>query len=471
MKTIMTSFLIVLCASTVFATGGVKVNGDLTLAKEPSDPIRVLYFSNGTSQYSGQPWSYNNLDLYYLGGKIGIGTTNPSTELEVNGTVKANILQGNGAGVTNVTAATVVDGAITNAKITGPISAAKLDLSSVQKKYGKVAVVAQSGGDYTDPVTAMNSITAWCDFPSAVNPCLLKIMPGVYDIGAGTLIMQQYIDIEGSGENTTVITGTVGGNTAYPPPNGVVNGASNAEIRLLTVSNAGTSGAYFAAMVNTTASPKMTNVTLTATETGGLYHYGVYNNTSSPSMNNVTATASGATYPCGIKNDASSPSISNVIASASGGTNSYGVLNVNSSSPSMNNVFASVSGASGNYGIENISSSPTMNNVTATASGGITNIGMNNTSSSLAMNNVTARGTGGTNNYGLYNFASSGSYTILIDRSTFEGTTSSIYNYPNFTLKIGASKLSGGPATVSGTYICVGVYDGDTYLALNATCQ
>lgn len=46
--------------------------------------------------------------------------------------------------------------------------------SVYQTKYAKVAFVAQSGGDYTDPVSAMSAVDTWCGTPSASNPCLLK---------------------------------------------------------------------------------------------------------------------------------------------------------------------------------------------------------------------------------------------------------------------------------------------------------
>ncbi len=72
--------------------------------------------------------------------------------------------------------------------------------------YANVAVVAKSGGDYTDPVDAMNNVAAWCGTPSASNPCLLKIMPGIYDIGANTLTAIDFVDIEGSGINNTAIS-------------------------------------------------------------------------------------------------------------------------------------------------------------------------------------------------------------------------------------------------------------------------
>lgn len=73
--------------SSAFSAGGVKINGDLTLVKETIDPLRVLYFSNGSSQFSASPWSLNNSDLYYLGGNVGIGKV-PTSPLDVNGDIK-----------------------------------------------------------------------------------------------------------------------------------------------------------------------------------------------------------------------------------------------------------------------------------------------------------------------------------------------------------------------------------------------
>ena len=426
----------------------------------------------------------------------------------------AGVLTGSGAGLTNLNASNLTSGTVPDARLS----------ATVQKKYGKVAVVAQSGGDYTSPITAMNGIAAWCGTPSASNPCLLKIMPGVYDIGGSTVIMQQYVDIEGSGEKVTTISGSVN-NASSPPANGVVNGASNAEIRFLTVKNTG-SGAYVPALLNTNASPKLTNVTasasgatnhnigvynysssptiinVTSSASGGTSSFGVYNSSSSaPAMSNVTASASGGTYSnFGVYNSSSSPAMSKVTASASGeGTYfNHGVFNI-SSSPTMSNVIASASGATNdNYGVYNLSSSPAMTNVTASASGGSSSFGVYNSTSAPIMTNVTASASGGTynsygvrndsssptmsnviasakngatTNYGMYMYSSSGTYTTLIDRSTFEGSTNSIFNAAGFNLKIGGSKLTGGAVNAVGTYTCVGVYNGDTYTALGPTCQ
>ena len=327
----------------------------------------------------------------------------------ISGTANINI-SGNAATATTATTATTANSVVVNGVF--PVNIAF---------YGNVAVVAPSGGDYTNPATAMGAYNSWCGTPSATNPCLLKIMPGVYDIGTSTVVMQPYIDIEGSGQNVTVITGTVSSGS-LPSTNGVVNGANNAEIRFLTVKNTG-SGTYVAAILNSSASPTMSNVTATAS--GGTFdNYGVYNSSSSPTMSNVTATASGGT-------------------------------------------------GSANYGVYNSSSSPTMSNVTATASGGTgsANYGVyNSSSSSPTMTNVTATGKDGTNNFGL---SVGGGSTPLIDRSTFDGSTNSISNASGSTVNIGASKLVSAAKGGAGTYNCVGVYKyiGGTLSSADGSCN
>jgi hypothetical protein len=269
--------------------------------------------------------------------------------------------------------------------------------------FQNVAVVAPTGGDYTDPAAAMGAYNSWCGTPSETNPCLLKIMPGVYDIGVSTVVMQPYIDIEGSGQNVTVITGTVS-NGSWPPSNGVVNGASNAEIRFLTVKSTAL-GDYGAAILNSSASPAITNVSATASGETDIDNYGVYNASSSPTMTNVMATASNAINSnVGVYNTSSSPTMTNVMAAASGDADTnYGVSN-NGSSPTMTNVTAIAEHGTNNRGVYNvISSSPTMTNVTATASGDAdTNYGVSNNGSSPTMTNVTATGKDGATNIGLH---------------------------------------------------------------------
>ncbi len=299
--------------------------------------------------------------------------------------------------------------------------------AAFQQKAGKVVVVAQSGGDFTSIQAALTSINGASDS----NRYLVWVAPGVY---TETVTMKPYVDIEGAGELLTTISS--GGDA------GTIVGANNTELRFLTVRNiGGVTSAY--AIFNNSASPRLTHVTAIAS--GGTYNYGVYNYaSSSPAMNSVTA-------------------------SATGGTSSYGVYN-SSSAPTMTNVTASAWGGSYNYGVYNYaSSSPTMTNVTATASGGTNNYGVFNSSSTPTIQSSTIRASDGTSNRGVYNSAASGSYTMKVNNCQVTGSTNTIVNDTEFTARIGASQLDGGPVTGGGTVTCAGVYD-ENYTFYASTC-
>jgi hypothetical protein len=71
----------------------------------------------------------------------------------------------------------------------------------------------------------------------------------------------------------------------------VVSGASDAELRHLTVENTGGGSAGAVAIFNDSASPRLSNVTATAA--GAESNQGVVNAGSSPTMTDVSATAEG----------------------------------------------------------------------------------------------------------------------------------------------------------------------------------
>lgn len=383
--------------------------------------------------------------------------------------------------------------------------------------YQGVAVVAKSGGQYTDPVDAMNKIQEWCPTLSAAKPrCLLKIMPGVYSLGTRTLKMREYVDIEGAGETMTLISGKSATSAGYDATlsTGLVVGASNAEVRFL-----GISATDQAAFFNNNASPLLTHLAISATGSepyGGIYGIynvasspritdvniyarrgghvvGIYNSAASaPRMQQVRVTAKDAMSLSGVTNVDSSPEMLDMTIRASEAEGCNGVTNVNSSpkmvnvsvaashcaygaigvangasSPVMINVTAS--GETSNYcaGITNSSSSsPVMTNVTAIATDGQDeSTGIYNSSSSAVLSNVTASGS----HAGMVCYAHSGeNHKIFVDRSTFTGT-SSVISTVGTSLQIGGSKLA-GPVSAHGPVSCVNSYSGD-YLPLNNVCQ
>jgi hypothetical protein len=196
-------------------------------------------------------------------------------------------------------------------------------------KIDNVATVAPKGGDYTNPAVAMDDLAIWCGVPSAANPCLLKIFPGSYDVESNSVVMQSYVDIEGSGENVTTIIGDVG--TSGSVRQGVLVGASNSEIRSLTVINNASSGNDAVGISYEFKSPNILHVTAKAS--GGTdTNIGVYiNSGASPlTLTHVTAEGAGGTNSYGIEYVDCVPTLTNVTAKAIGGSNqSYGVFDSN----------------------------------------------------------------------------------------------------------------------------------------------
>ncbi len=210
-------------------------NGAVTPAKlAPCSANQMLLF-NGTAWVCSAPVAGPQGSLGIQGLKGDAGATGPQGLPGVDGAVGPQGPQG-------------IQGVAGPAGPQGEMGATA--------KYAKVAVVAQSGGSYTDPISAMDNLATWCGTPSATNPCLVKIMPGVYNLNPAVSVnMNSYVDIEGSGENVTKISGSA---------NGVVsaNGVTNAEIRGITVESLG--GDYSVALSATGSNIKSSNSTFNA---------------------------------------------------------------------------------------------------------------------------------------------------------------------------------------------------------------
>lgn len=210
------------------------------------------------------------------------------------------------------------------------------------KKLMNVVTVSAMGGDFTDPVAAVKSITN----ATSANPYLVIIGPGNYSL-TKTIVMKPYVSITGAGQQATKLIGAMSIET-LDVSSTVIFGSDNASLSNLAVENTG-GDVYSVAIYNDTNSTIIHDVTAYAS--GGERNYGIVNSNCSPTIKNVTTSASGGTFSDGIFNKSSSPIITNVTASASlGGTSSAGVYNVDSS-PIMTDVSFYASGGTTNYGV------------------------------------------------------------------------------------------------------------------------
>lgn len=101
-----------------------------------------------------------------------------------------------------------------------------------------VRIVQKSNTDangriYGTIQSAINSITN----ASATNPYLVKVMPGIYDLGTGSIQMKEYVDVEGSGPENTVITSANSNSVINDCAIGTVVMANNTSIRNVKVVN------------------------------------------------------------------------------------------------------------------------------------------------------------------------------------------------------------------------------------------
>ncbi len=221
------------------------------------------------------------------------------------------------------------------------------------KALKNTITVAQANGQFSDPVTAVNSITD----AGADNPYLVVIAPGVYTL-TQTLVMKEYVNISGSGEKATMLRGNI--SSGIDADSAIVKAADNSSLSSLSIENNG-GGAYAIGvlaqdLLDDSAEIRQITVSalgtfdnraiftnnsllvireVTANAQGGIFNYGVYNSLSVPAMFAVFANGSGGNVNRGILNQYSNPSLNNVTATASGAADSFGVENKNSSYPKI----------------------------------------------------------------------------------------------------------------------------------------
>jgi hypothetical protein len=343
-------------------------------------------------------------------------------------------------------------------------------LASAQPTTVHVSPVA---GNPTASGTNLLSALAGITTASSANPYVLKLDPGIYDVGTTIVQMKAYVDIEGSGQQSTILRGP--GNNDSGGLTSIVKGAAPAELRNLQVLSQGTAGqaASIAVELPGTAT-SVRDVTLNSS--GAMVNWGLRNISASPTILNVGVTVSGGTYAYGISNTGGGGSpavIKQAVINVTGATNNYGIYNDGAAAVAeVRDVEVTATGGTNNYGfyanygatgltveIDNSNLFASPNNAYGVYITG------NSATLVVSHTNLTALHSFfiGGSSYGVWTNVGS---TIETDQSVIYGITRSLY-VPVGTAYVGASRLSG--SVTIGTPHCAASYNG-SWVALGSGC-
>lgn len=352
------------------------------------------------------------------------------------------------------------------------------DLYEAQfKRIVMVGPVGDGSDTEANGTALLNALDDITD-ASASNPYLLKIEPGIYDLGADSLAMKAYVAVEGSGEGVTTIT-SEGSSSAI---DSTIIGEENSALRLVTVENRG--GAAYAIGIRSSAdSFAMQHVSVYAsggtTSSRGISLVGGDGETSLDDVRVIMDGLASSSTSYGILQFASIGDrtllLDNVTVEISGtGGLLYGILSYAQtggqiSTVTATNVFVTAVSSGGNvYGISSERGSQvTLSNVfvdvTATSNNTARALFTTNGGGFTATNvTASAKETTSGSAYGLY-MNSSTAGTAVLDHVKISGDTYAVQNASSgaHIVRIGASMVAGGVDEGSGTITCYASYDAD----------
>ncbi len=356
--------------------------------------------------------------------------------------------------------------------------------------YAGVVSVAKSGGDYTSVQAAIDSITD----AAADTPYLVWVAPGMYE---EQVTMKPYIHLQGAGQDTTVISSTVGGE-GFPPTEATLVLTRNTSLRDLTVGNSGTLTECIALLVpagvtETLVADVSARAQGNADENYAIHVMGIGSGYINLTLQNVNALAENATdINVGLRNYYHSTlTLHGGTFVARGGGSAYGITNAaDDTLLQAENAIALAENADYNYSLINGEAVVSLLGGSFTARGGIeTRAIYNYTWSDLRAEGIVALAEGGSDhNRGLENSMAEvtlygGSFTArggtearaICNRSnTAElqaiGVTAlaqdADVNYGLYNADKAAASLQGGAFTARGGTGANGIYNVDANTTL-----
>lgn len=266
-----------------------------------------------------------------------------------------------------------------------------------------VVTVAKSGGDYSEVQTAIDSISD----AAADNAYLVWVAPGVYE---GHVIMRPYIHLQGAGQEATIITSTISGETTSIQATLALT--HHVSLRDLTVSNSGalTTSVALSALDGTTQT-RVTDVTARgqgeANDAFGIYLTG---SDTAVTLQDVTGVAQNGSRNRGLVNHSeAATTLHGGTFIGRGGNTAYGIQNSSSATIETIDVTALGENSSNlNYGLYvGYGATATLRGGTFTGRGGSSTAGIYNggfVDAKLEAENVVAVGENGSSyNRGVHN--------------------------------------------------------------------
>lgn len=315
-------------------------------------------------------------------------------------------------------------------------------------------------GDATASGTRLINALAGITNASATKRYVVKVEPGIYDVGSTGLQMKPYVDIEGSGQEATVIKG-VGGSTEGTT--GVIVGAASSEIRDLQVKAAGTMSATIGILLPDGANTSVKDVTINASEAAALpntvWGLRVYSITSSKIEDvTINTIARSFGYGIGTKGQGTAPVIKRAVITVTGsGILHYGISAVYAELPEIRDTQVDVSGGNTSYGLYYSDAAP--NTRITNSSIRAVDYGIYGPGVDVTVEHSQVRAT---DSLGIGIEASN----VIVDNSIIEGDQHTVFAA---SATLGASRLNGGSVVGYSTQTCAGVYD-ESFIFYASTC-
>lgn len=451
---------------------GRDANGDGTLGDDEVDASLTRYICNGLQGLKGDPGA--------KGDKGDPGAKGDKGDTGLDGVGTLVVTSNEPAGANCAAGGTRMEGG-RDANRNGVLDAGELNVALTRYICnglkgdkgdpggggggGSVYVRTKVVGPGASDTDSGNALRAAIDGITDGKTWLVKVEPGVYDLGSMPLVLKSGIHLQGSGENTTFLRSSVDSGSA-----GTVVGHSGAVLSSLSVEN---TGGGFDSIAIYSEKPDFDFHDLIATARGGQFSYGIHLKGSTGTFENVRAYALSSSIASSIAYGfyciGCTSSLMESYAEARGNSRSIGV-NVLGGTVYLRNVTAYAIGASTNKGVSvdrdlvgdgNVS----LVNVEAVGSGGSNSSGLFVEAGSSSARNSVLSATGATStNEGISSFSDGAPHVITVQNSIVTGATASVNRASNFTVRIGQSQLSGEilPAAPSGgAYACVGNYKQD----------